>query len=189
VSEVKTQTQKSISKAVKAIKKHPEVIVVVAVLLAVPLIFGPRSSGVLDPKPELPADEANRVKHAKGFSIIKPRGWDSEEFVDDEEKGNAIVIQPNRVDDYSPKLEVSLCKDQSDLETLMTKRRYSFSKGRTQAVIFDPVNGPFLEMVVGITRDGQWYKITLSLPNGLKKYRYRDVPQYWWAFLNSFKDK
>jgi hypothetical protein len=71
----------------------------------------------------------------------------------------------------------------------MTKRRYSFSKGRTQAVIFDPVNGPFLEMVVGITRDGQWYKITLSLPNGLKKYRYRDVPQYWWAFLNSFKDK
>ena len=189
MSEAQTKTKKSTNKAVKAIKKHPEVVVVVAVLLIVPLLFGPSSSGVLDPKPELPADEANRVKHSKGFSIIKPRGWESEEFVDDKEKGNAIVIRPSRVDEYSPSLEVTMCKDQSELETLMTQRRYSFSKGSTQAVIFDPVNGPFLEMVVGITRDGQWYKITLLLPNGLRKYRYREVPQYWWTFLNSFRDK
>ncbi|MDA0839901.1 MAG: hypothetical protein O3B01_00655 [Planctomycetota bacterium] len=187
MSEVKSQANKSVNKAVKAIKKHPEVVVVVAVLLIVPLIFGPRSAGVLDPKPELPADEANRVKHSKGFSIIKPKGWESIEFVDDTEKGNAIVIRPRKVDEYSPSLEVTLCKDQTEIETLMTQRQYSFSQGRYKAVIFNPINGPFLEMVVGITREGQWYKMTLSLPNGLKKYRYRDVPQYWWAFLNSFK--
>ncbi|MDP7252278.1 MAG: hypothetical protein QGF00_21895 [Planctomycetota bacterium] len=187
MSEAQTEKKKTTNKAVKAIKKHPEVIVVVAILLIVPLMLGPSSSGVLDPKPELPADEANRVKHAKGFSIIKPNGWESQEFVDDKLRGNSIVIRPSKVDEYSPSLEVSMCDDRTELETLMTQRRYSFSKGGRQAVIFDPVNGPFLELIVGITREGRWYKIKLSLPNGLRKYRYQKVPQYWWAFLNSFR--
>jgi hypothetical protein len=187
VSEAQTKKKKSTNKVVKAIRKHPEVVVVAAVLLIIPLLLGPRASGVLDPKPELPADESNRVKHSKGFSIIKPKGWESEEFVDDKEKGNALVIRPSKVDEYSPSLEVAMCEDQTELETLMTQRRYSFSKGGRYAVIFDPVNGPFLELVVGIPSEGQWYKITLSLPNGLRKYRYHKVPQYWWAFLNSFR--
>jgi hypothetical protein len=167
----------------------PKILIIVAVVALLLAIFIPVGPGILiDPKPELPPHEQNRIHHHNGFSIIAPEGWRSVIKTETTSPYDSIIIFPKHKARFAPSISAIKYKNSEQAHHLPEYREYRKSKFLNfEAIIFEGRSARYHMWHAVLSEDGAWYGIELTLPHGKHGRRYEKVPDYWWPFLNSFR--
>jgi hypothetical protein len=134
--------------------------------------------------------EQDRIVHPLGFSIIKPQGWRERIYVrhDPVPYEDAIRLNPNSKARLTPFYTVRRLVTSPDFEKLKTELGYRPVKfqGR-DALGHEGVSGKFWSVGRIFERQGNWYWITLLLPD--EEGKELKVHPDWWAYLESFSPK
>jgi len=157
--------------------------VVVLLALLSPLLLGIPSGALWLPK-TLP-DEAARVVHPKGFSIIPPPGWVVKVGSDH------INLQPgSKGMRYTPGLSIVAHKSDTAPE-LSQFHEAVFSEIKAYEMTL-PTSGngdvPYLRYHVFLRHEEYWYEVFYVLPNGsFDKPAYLEVPDMMMRYIRSFR--
>jgi len=145
--------------------------------------------GLVDPKPKLPPVEKNRIYHPNGFSIIAPQGWKSFVETTDNNDIDRITIQPDIDARWLPHLVARLYSE-DDKPYYLDPNHYQPDKYlEFEAEIYEGLCHDYHGWHAVFSYEGKRYGVWLMLPHGHGPLRYSKVPDYWWAFLNSFQIK
>ena len=144
--------------------------------------------GLADPKPKLPPLEDNRVYHPAGFSIIAPKGWRAIVETTQKEGRDRIWIQPKIDARWVPKLIVDLYHKDNEPYYAQDPNDYHPAKYlEYDAVIYEGLWFDYHGWHAVFSHQDKCYGVLLNLPHGHGPMRYNKVPDYWWAFLNTFQ--
>lgn len=144
--------------------------------------------GLVDPKPKLPPQEVDRIRHPKGFSIIAPKGWQSFVVTSDNNNIDRITIQPDIDARWYPHLVARLfSEDDNPYYTSDPNRYQSDSYLEFDARVYEGLCADYHGWHAVFSYEGKRYGVLLMLPHGHGSPRYNKVPDYWWSFLNTFR--
>lgn len=158
---------------------------IACIVVAAQLIF---LSNIVSPYPDVqqPPEEANRVVHPAGFSIVKP------------DRTHAIVDAASSVGDdsinilpatgrsrYTPILHVRRFREPADPSRL---ERDGFKEGTFQgqpAFVYRGPSGKYDAYRIVITRGSEWYEVALLIPRGDDVAESLPSPE-WQRYLETF---
>ena len=125
------------------------------------------------PWPWQSPQEADRVHHSEGYSIIKPHGWIHKLVVQPSQSPylSALRLHPDTQARLCPLIIVGQFASPPDIGLMKTSVAYraggfrdaSFQKGPAQ--IYEGNAGKYWDWKVLLERDGRWFQITVMSPS------------------------
>lgn len=132
-----------------------------------------------------PPDEANRVWHPDGYSIIRPAGWEggAEPYMADPAMLGRISMRPQNPGLRHPSLSIINWRNQPDLKELKSKEQFVESTflGKPALMFEGRWRGSWAERIIWQDQ-GRWFDLDLNIPIQ------EDIQHSaWWPYVTSFR--
>ena len=134
--------------------------------------------------PSEPHDEANRVVHPSGFSIVIPRDWEAHVYA--RVDWNRITASPGSGSRSAPFLIVS--KGNKPIDVARFDATQFLGSNAWQRLELSAGSRDFLLYELAVKRNGTWFQIIYGIQNGSSSNpRFKSVPKGMWPYLKSFQ--
>lgn len=139
--------------------------------------------------PKYPPDEANRIHHPSGFSIVRPPDWVAKASSFEESDTDKLVIAPGcKRMRYCPRINVTRLTQTPELEGFSEVTLGPYQAHRKLDVQMGGGDTPSLMCEYFVPCGQTWFRIVYSTPNGSwGKPQYNDVPVKIMVYLESFR--
>jgi hypothetical protein len=132
-----------------------------------------------------PPDEANRVWHPDGYSVIRPAGWQggAEPHMEDATMLGRINMRPQNPGLRSPSFSIINWRKQPDLKELKAKEHFTDSTflGHPALMFEGQWRGNWAERIIWQDQD-RWFDLNLNIP--IEEDLQHSA---WWPYVESFR--
>jgi hypothetical protein len=140
--------------------------------------------------PKHPPDEANRIHHPSGFSIVRPPDWIAEASSFEESDTDTLVLAPGcKRMRYCPRINVTRLTQPPELEGFSEATLGPYQAHRKLDVQIGGGDEPYFMCEYVVLSRQTWFRIVYVTPNGpWGKPQYNDVPVEIAKYLETFRD-